>query len=84
MLDALGCARLLVFDGGADQISLRFSSTLFIRALVLARARCYHIYIFSQASMMQHVDLSLSITGCFYMRYQHGSLQLHFTSEPCT
>ena len=55
----VGYIGFLVADDAADQRSLRFSSTLFIRALVLVVARCYHIYIFSQASMMQHADLSL-------------------------
>ena len=49
MLDAVGYAGLLVANGVADQRSLRFSSTLFIKAIVLAGARCYHIYIFQPA-----------------------------------
>ena len=61
MLDALGYVGLLVADGAADQRSQRFSSTLFVRALVPAGARCYHIYIFSQVSMMQHADLSIFV-----------------------
>ena len=68
MLDALGHIGLLIVDGVADQRSLRFSSTLFIRALVPIGARCYRIYICSQASMMQHADLSLFVyRGYFHM-----------------
>ena len=59
MLDALGYIGLPVADGAADQRSLRFSSTLFNRELVPVGARCYHIYICSQASIMQHADLPL-------------------------
>ena len=34
---------------------------------------------------MQHTDLSLFLfQATFYMGYQHGSLQLHSTSEPCS
>ena len=85
MLDALGYVGLLVVDGAADQRSLRFSSTLFIRALVPVGARFYHIYICSWASMVQHADSSLFLfRATSYMGYQHGSLQLHFTSEPCS
>ena len=50
---------MLVADGAADQIFLRLSSTLFIRALVPVGAKCYHIYIYNWASMMQHAYLSL-------------------------
>ena len=28
--------------------------------------------------------VSFSILGYFYMGYQHGYLQLHFTTEPCS
>ena len=85
MLDALGYARLLVADGAEDERSLRFSSTLFIRELVPVGERWYHIYICSQDSMMQHADLSFVIfRASFYMGYQHGSLQLHFISYPCS
>ena len=43
-------------DGAADQRFLRFSSTLFIRALVPVGARCYHIYFCSWDTMMHHTN----------------------------
>ena len=51
----------------------------------LYKSTCYHINIFSQASFDATCRLvSFSILGYFYMGYQHGSLQLHFTLEPCS
>ena len=55
------------------------------QGLLVTLCTCYHIYICSQASMMEHTDLSLFLfRATFYMGYQHGTLQLHFTSEPCS